>query len=61
LGALNGLSRPTGGRILAFDCIKVAQSIEHFRRPPVLMMLLGMRFRKLGKVTALLRFENGMV
>jgi hypothetical protein len=35
--------------------------MEHFRRPPVLMMLLEMRFRKFGKVTALLRFENGML
>jgi len=34
-GALNGLSRPIGGCILALECIKVAQSIEHF---PVLLL-----------------------
>jgi len=33
-GALNGLSRPIGGCILALECIKVAQSIEHF---PILL------------------------
>jgi hypothetical protein len=45
-GALNGLGRPIGGRSLAFESIKVAQSIEHFRLLPVLMLLMVMRFRK---------------
>jgi hypothetical protein len=58
LGALNGLSRPIGGRNLAFGCIKVAQNIEHFPCPPVLMMLLALRFRKWSEVTEWLRFLN---
>jgi hypothetical protein len=45
-GALNGLGGPIGGHILAFEGIKVAQSIEHFRLLPVLMLRLVMRFRK---------------
>jgi hypothetical protein len=27
---LNGLNAPTGGHVIAFEVIKVAQSIEHF-------------------------------
>jgi len=34
------LGRPIGGCILAFGCIKIAQSIEQFPGPPVLMMWL---------------------
>jgi len=49
---------PKGGSILAFECIKVAQSIEHFRLPPVLMLLLAMGFRKRRKVTAPLCFKK---
>jgi len=45
-GTLNALGRPTGGRSLAFESIKVAQSIEQFRLLPVLMLLLVMGFRK---------------
>jgi hypothetical protein len=45
-GALNGSGKPSGGCVLAFECTKVAQSIEQFRLVPVLMLLLVMRFRK---------------